>query len=178
MLGTAVSAAMKPTAARMRQGRVERVEGRELIDEDGQVATPWRAVPLLEAMERRGAITQEMRAAGDEFHARFRLAQLDGLRAASLMRSGSRGVSAFANGNEAARKVVMGAIDRLGGGRAPAASCAWHVLGEEWSLRRWSQEFRGGGSVNEAAGVLIAALGVLAGDEIILDKRNTKADRV
>jgi hypothetical protein len=153
--------AIAPTRARYRHDLIERVEGRELIDDAGQVATPWRVVPLLEGMRRRGAITLEMRSAGEEFHDRFRLAQLDGLQAASLMGAGGGSNIAHVNGNEAARKAVMAAIDALGGGRAPAASCAWHVLGEEWSLRRWVMEFRRG-SVNEASGVLIAALGVLA----------------
>jgi hypothetical protein len=156
-----IAGTIRPTRARRQHDRIDRVDGRELIDAAGQVSTPWRVVPLLETMAARGAITADMRVAGDAFHINFRLAQLDGLRAASLLRAGGGGVAGV-NGNERARKAVNAAIDKLGGGRAPAASCVWHVLGEEWSLRRWAAEF-GRGSANEAAGVLIAALGVLAG---------------
>ena len=152
-------AIVKPTRARRQHDTVERVDGRELIDVLGQVSTPWRVLPLLDAMERRGAITSDMRAAGEAFRGRFRLAQLDGLRASSFM-AGVGGVYA-ANGNEAARRLVREAVEALGGGRAPAASCIWNVVGLEWSLRRWSGEYRHG-SVNEASGILIAALGVLA----------------
>ena len=41
------------------------------------------------------------------------------------------------------------------GGRGPLAECAWHVLGQEWSLRRLCRE-RIGGNPAEAAGVLVA----------------------
>lgn len=153
--------AIKPSPARTQHDRVERVEGRELIDTEGQVATPWRVVPILQTMARRQAITEDMRRAGEEFATLFRLAQLDGLRCASLMRA-SGAATAIVSGNERARKAVNTAIASLGGGRAPAASCVWHVLGLEWSLRRWSLEYRRGSSTNEAAGILIAALGVLA----------------
>ncbi len=149
----------RPARARRQHDSIERVEGRELIDAAGQVSAPWVVVSLLASMHRRGAISVEMRAAGEAFHGRFRMAQLDGLRASSMLRA--CGGPSTTNGNEAARQAVMAAVDALGGGGAPAASCVWHVLGLEWSLRRWASEFRRG-SVNEASGVLIAALGVLA----------------
>ncbi len=152
---------VKPARVRRQHDAIERVDGRELIDVLGQVSTPWRVLPLLDAMERRGAITGDMRAAGEAFHGRFRLAQLDGLRASALERAGGVWRGGWADGNEAARRAVMVAVEALGGGRAPAASCVWNVIGLEWSLRRWSGEYRHG-SVNEASGILIAALGVLA----------------
>ena len=160
MMQPAALAVIKPTRVRRQHDAIERIDGRELIDVLGQVSTPWRVLPLLDAMERRGAITADMRAAGAAFHGRFRLAQLDGLRASSFMAGAGCGVYA-ANGNEAARRSVRMAIEALGGGRAPAASCVWNVVGLEWSLRRWSNEYRQG-STNEASGILIAALGVLA----------------
>ena len=152
---------VRPLRVRRQHDWIERVDGRELVDTAGQVSAPWRAVPLLEAMERRGVITRDMREAGEAFHALFRLAQLDGLRSASLFRAGGSG-SFGVNGNERARKATAEAIAAMGGSSAPAASCVWHVLGLEWSLRRWTCEFRRG-SVNEASGILVAALGVLAG---------------
>ncbi len=154
-------AIVKPTRSRRQHDAIERVDGRELIDVAGLVSTPWRVLSLLDAMERRGAITADMREAGEDFYHNFRVAQLDGLRAASLERAGGGWSGGLLNGNERARKAVMASVAALGGGRAPAASCSWHVLGLEWSLRRWSGEYRHG-SVNEASGILIAALGVLA----------------
>jgi len=158
-MSAAAAPITRPTRARRQHDRIVRVEGRELIDSADHVATPWRVVPLLEAMARRGAITADMRQAGEEFAALFRLAQLDGLRAASLLRASGCGVVSV-NGNERARKAINATVKTLGGGRAPAASCVWHVLGLEWSLRRWANEFRNG-STNEASGILVAALGVM-----------------
>ncbi len=161
MMPAVALAIVKPTRSRRQHDAIERVDGRELIDAAGLVSTPWRVLPLLDAMERRGAITADMCAAGLAFHRQFRLAQLDGLRSASLMRAGGGDDGFGVNGNERARKAIGEAVVAMGGGRAPAASCSWHVLGLEWSLRRWAGEFRRG-SVNEASGILIAALGVLA----------------
>ncbi len=112
-------------------------------------------------LAQRGAITPEMLSAGREFHADFRLAQLDGLRAAALYRIGGRVRDAAPPGNEKAHKAVMQAVNALGGGRSVAASCLWHVLGLEWSLRRWAIEL-GGCPPATASGILIASLGVLA----------------
>ena len=63
-------------------------------------------------------------------------------------------------GNERARRQVARAIRALGGAGSVAASCAWHVLGLEWSLREWSQKALRG-KVDQAAGVLVAALAIL-----------------
>jgi hypothetical protein len=64
-----------------------------------------------------------------------------------------------------ARRRVHEALDALGGLNGPAGSAAWHILGcgcsvREWALRRgWSgQPLR----QEQAQGILIAALGVLA----------------
>jgi len=69
-----------------------------------------------------------------------------------------------------ARKRVHEALTALGGvGRAPG-SCAWHVIGLEWTLARWStQEFGRGQEV--AKGVLIATLCFL--DALCSGRRST-----
>ena len=65
-----------------------------------------------------------------------------------------------------ARRRVHGALEASGGFGGPGASCLWHVLGCGCSIREWALR-RGwcGRSVDqkEARGILIAALGMLAG---------------
>ena len=65
-----------------------------------------------------------------------------------------------------ARRGVHKTLETLGGISSPAGSCVWHVVGcgcsiREWAIRRgWS-----GRPVRQeqAQGILIAALGMLAG---------------
>jgi hypothetical protein len=57
------------------------------------------------------------------------------------------------------------AMQALGGIGSPAGSCVWHVVGLQRSVREWAiRQGWGGRSVDQkaAAGILIAALGVLA----------------
>src|SRR6266704_2260292 len=74
---------IEPTPERRRRGTVERVE-RPIADESGRPSRPYRAVDTLATMERRGSITAGMRQAGEDFRARFAIAQLDPLRALDL----------------------------------------------------------------------------------------------
>jgi len=64
-----------------------------------------------------------------------------------------------------ARRRVHKALEWLGGISSPAGSCVWHVVGLQRSLREWAMR-RGwsGRAVDQraAAGILVAALGVLA----------------
>ncbi len=116
-------------------------------------------------MERRGAITAEMRAAGEDFRARFRHAQLDPLRAANLARTpGASYVGGTGGGFEYARTQIWRAILALGGLGSPGGSCLWHVVGLERSLKQWALETGWSGrrvSQDAASGILIAALGAL-----------------
>jgi hypothetical protein len=53
----------------------------------------------------------------------------------------------------------------LGSG-IPAGSCVWHVVGLQRSLREWAMRQGWGGRsvrIEQAQGILVAALGVLAG---------------
>ncbi|MGZ9059751.1 MAG: hypothetical protein ACXW14_10980, partial [Burkholderiaceae bacterium] len=57
------------------------------------------------------------------------------------------------------------ALDALGGHGLPAASCVWHVVGMQTSIREWAlRQGWGGRPVRQenAQGILVAALGVLA----------------
>jgi hypothetical protein len=161
--------AVGPTPERLSRGIVERVE-RPIADESGRPSRPYRAVDTLAAMERRGSITTGMRQAGEDFRARFAVAQLDPLRAPDLLRPRESGPSRFraANGPglriEGAREAVWRAILSAGGIGSPAGSCLWHVVGWERSLKEWALEQGWSGrrvSQEAASGILIAALGAL-----------------
>ena len=65
-----------------------------------------------------------------------------------------------------ARCRVGSALDALGGLGSPAGSCVWHVVGLQRSIREWALRQGWGGRpvrVEQAQGILVAALGVLAG---------------
>jgi hypothetical protein len=157
-----------PTPERQRHGLVERQE-QPIADTGGRPARPYRAVDTLAIMERRGSITAPMRQAGEDFRARFAVAQLDPLRAVDLshLRFGER--SQRPDGGpglriEAARRAVWRAIQAVGGLGSPAGSCLWHVLGWQHSLKEWALGRGWSGrrvSQESAAGILIAALGAL-----------------
>jgi hypothetical protein len=54
----------------------------------------------------------------------------------------------------------------LGGLGSPAGDCVWHVVGLQCSIREWAMRKGWGGKPigeKQAQGILIAALGVLAG---------------
>jgi hypothetical protein len=157
-----------PTPERRSRGIVELVE-RPIADECGRPSRPYRAVDTLAVMERRGSITGGMRQAGEDFRARFAVAQLDPLRAPDLSRPRERGASRFKLDEpgmriEGAREAVWRAIRAVGGSGSPAGSCLWHVVGSEQSLKEWALEQGWSGrrvSQETASGILIAALGAL-----------------
>ena len=157
-----------PTPERRNRGIVERVE-RPIADEKGRPSRPYRAIDILGAMERRGSITGGMRQAGEDFRARFTIAQLDPLRAPDWSRPRERGTARFTADEpgariEGAREAVWCAIQAVGGPVSPAGSCLWHVVGWEQSLKEWAlgQGWGGRRVTQEAAsGILIAALGAL-----------------
>jgi Domain of unknown function (DUF6456) len=163
------SAAVVPTPERRNQGVIERLD-RPIADESGRPARPYRAVDTLAAMERRGSITAGMRQAGEDFRARFAVAQLDPLRVPDWSRPRHRGSIRFDDGDqpglriEAARNAVWKAIQAVGGMGSPAGSCLWHVVGWERSLKEWALEQGWSGrrvSQEAASGILIAGLGAL-----------------
>src|SRR5947207_15457182 len=108
-----------PTPERRSRGIVELVE-RPIADESGRPSRPYRAVDTLAIMQRRGSITGGMRQAGEDFRARFTLAQLDPLRAVDLshLRLGEPGRRREAEMPglriEAARSAVWRAIQSAG----------------------------------------------------------------
>jgi hypothetical protein len=185
---TPAAADLGPTPERHRQGRVERL-AQPIADAAGHPAQPYRAVDTLVVMERRGSISAGMRQAGEDFRARFAVAQLDPLRAIDLshlriaeprLRRDNDGPGSRI---EAARGTVWRAIQAVGGIASPAGSCLWHVLGWQQSLKEWAQGQGWSGrrvSQEAASGILIAALGALEthlGYHRILRKNDFSVDK-
>jgi hypothetical protein len=64
-----------------------------------------------------------------------------------------------------ARRRVHKSLEALGGISSPAGSCVWHVVGLQRSVREWAIRRGWGGRPvrqEQALGILVAALGVLA----------------
>jgi hypothetical protein len=155
-----------PTPERMRRG-VELI-AKAIPDDDGRPSQPYRSIDILAAMERRGAITAEMRQAGEDFTSTFRRAYTGDIQASDPSRpfvSGTR-IGTPIDGNDRALESVCKTMLALGGMEQLGASCVWHVLGWGQSLTEWATEQGWRGKrvhIAAAPMVLITALGVLAG---------------
>jgi hypothetical protein len=152
--------------------RPDKVSGREVdevreIDVDGRIVLRHRTVDSLGKLVRSGAITEAMHDAGRAFQRDFQFAGLDPIRARPMMLSVGGGAPEFTESQLHARRRVHRALEALGGIGSPGGSCLWHVLGFGCSIREWA--IRQGWSgrpvrQEQAKGILIAALGVLAGE--------------
>ena len=148
-----------------RRGHEPEEEVRE-VGIEGRMVLRHRTVDSMGKLLRSGAVTEAMHGAGRAFQRDFHLAGLDPIRARSMMLPVCRGgTSELTESQLDARRRVYKAMQALGGIGSPGGSCLWHVLGcgcsiREWAIRRgWSgQPIR----QEQAAGILIAALGVLA----------------
>jgi len=147
----------------MQHNAVERLD-RPIADAAGAIARPYRAIDVLAAMERRGAITPAMRAAGEEFRRLFKRAQFDPLHAADLQRNPGGANNHLGDRAYVARDKLWRAIIAVGGLASAGGSCLWHVVGWERSLKEWALEQGWAGrrvTQETASGVLIATLGAL-----------------
>ena len=135
-------------------------------DPDGRPVVHHRTVDTLGIMLRAGTITQEMHDAAGDFQAQFTIARFDVLRCMPLVRlPGGSGQGDFTDTQVDARRRVDSALDALGGLGSPAGSCVWHVVGLQRSIREWAMRQGWGGRpvrVEQAQGILVAALGMLA----------------
>jgi hypothetical protein len=136
-------------------------------DPDRRIVLRHRTVDSLGKLLRSGAITEAMHDAGRAFQKDFQFAKLDPIRARPMdVPPGGGRASDLTDRQLDARGRVRAAMEALGGMSSPAGACVWHILGcgcsvREWAIRRsWS-----GRPVRQeqAQGILIAALGVLAG---------------
>ncbi len=154
-----------PLPARLRHGTVVPPE-RQTLDARGAIGAPYRALDWLELMERRGAISPEMRAGGDRYASDFRAAHLDPLRALRIDRPRIEHPhgppSAPAAEALSARGRIQAAQRALGGPGSPCERAAWHVLGFGRSVAEWCREEGGWLRQETAKGIVIGALAVLA----------------
>jgi hypothetical protein len=155
-----------------RRIKPHKVRGRELEevrekDPDGRIVYHHRTVDTLGKMLRAGTIDQAMYDAAKDFQAAFIIAQLDPLRALPILRVPGIGREPELNERQLhARRRVHQAMAALGGIGSPAGSCIWHVVGLQRSVREWAMRQGWGGRPvrqEQAQGILVAALGVLAG---------------
>jgi hypothetical protein len=136
-------------------------------DPEGRPVVHHRTVDTLGIMLRASTITKDMHDAARDFQAQFTVARFDVVRCMPLMRlSGGSGPGDFTDAQVDARRRVGGALDALGGLGSPAGSCVWHVVGLQRSIREWAMCQGWGGRpvrVEQARGILVAALGMLVG---------------
>ena len=152
-------------------GKPARLPGRQIeqvqeLDPDGRVVTHHRLVDSLGRMVKSGTINEAMHDAARAFQADFTIANLDPIRAATMLRVPGSGREPDLNERQLdARRRVHAALEALGGISSPAGSCVWHVVGLQCSVREWAiRQGWGGRPVRQeqARGILIAALGMLA----------------
>jgi hypothetical protein len=156
-----VNARIKPHKVRGRQLEEFR-EG----DPDGRIVVHHRTVDTLGKMLKAGTISPEMHDAARDFEAAFIVASLDPIRALPILRVPGNGREDLNDRQLEARRRVHQAMHSLGGISSPAGSCVWHVVGLQRSVREWAMRQGWGGRPvrqEQAQGILVAALGMLAG---------------
>lgn len=139
------------------------------LDPNGIEVTHHRTVDTLRLMLDSGAITPAMHTAARDFQAAFIIACFDRMPSVNLTLMTRSPLTAhdvhdLSDAQVAAREKVARALDALGGHGSPAASCTWHVVGLQTSIREWAlRQGWGGRPVRQesAQGILVAALGVL-----------------
>lgn len=135
-------------------------------DPDGRIVVHHRTVDSLGKMLKTGTISQEMFDVAQDFQASFIIANLDTLRALPILRVPGSGRDPDLNERQLhARWRVDKTLAALGGIGSPAGSCVWHVVGLQQSIREWALRQGWGGRPvrqEQAQGILVAALGVLA----------------
>lgn len=156
-----MSARIKPHKVRCR--RLEEVREK---DPDGRIVVHHRTVDALGKMLKAATIDQEMHDVALDFQANFIIANLDPLRAVPILRVPGTGREPDLSERQLdARRRVHEAMQALGGMSSPAGSCVRHVVGLQRSVRAWAiRQGWGGRSIRQeqAQGILVAALGVLA----------------
>jgi len=148
---------IEPSPQRRQHNPVRRVV---VIDTVGNRAIPWQVIGLMDSLHRKGEISDAMLHAAEQFHRAFQAAMLDPLRAADMGRTGCADASRNAFGSDSARRQVRAVIASLGGQASLAGSIVWEVVGEDRSLRQWSQQH--GRDPKVAKGILVASLERLA----------------
>lgn len=161
----AVEDLSRPTHWRLQHGEFG-APGRLLDPVSGTPVTHRRAKDLLGKLTENGTIDPVMRDAGEQFHMQFRGAALAGIGTSKLVWVAPSTGDSMTDHIVSSRRRVIRAIDVLGGIDSIGGTCAWHVIGEEMSIREWAmrQGWRGRPVHHvHAQGVLVTVLGVLVG---------------
>ena len=136
-------------------------------DGDQKPAEHYRTVDTLALMLRNRTITGAMHDAGQQFSQDFVRAFGSGVASPKLdgMPGGTAPGEMMVERNAGAARAVRQALDAVGGNGSPAGSALWFVAGLGLSVRDWALRDGWNGKrveKNEAKGILVAALGVLA----------------
>ena len=136
-------------------------------DDDQKPAEHYRTVDTLALMLRNGSITGAMHDAGQQFSQDFARAFASGVASSRLdgLPAGTTPGQMMVEKNAGAARAVRDALEAVGGNSSPAGSALWYVAGLQMSIRDWSLRDGWNGKrveKNEAKGILVAALGVLA----------------
>ena len=153
----------KPSKWRLQHGRFSEPI-READPETGSPVQHRRAVDTLGLMLANGTITPQMHEAGCMFRTLFRSAAIDSMSTSQLTRLPGATADGISVRQIEARRRIANAIDALGGHDSPAGSCAWFVVGLEFSVREWAMRQGWAGRIVHGPvgqGILVGALGTL-----------------
>ena len=136
-------------------------------DDDQKPVDHYRTVDTLALMLRNRTITEAMHDAGQQFSQDFARAFASGVASPKLdgLPGGTAPGQMMVERNAGAARAVRDALDAVGGHGSPAGSALWFVAGLQLSIRDWALRDGWNGKrveKNEAKGILVAALGVLA----------------
>ena len=136
-------------------------------DDDRKPVDHYRTVDTLALMLRNGSITGAMHDAGQQFSQDFARAFGSGVASSRLdgLPAGTTPGQMMVEKNAGAARAVRDALEAVGGSGSPAGSALWYVAGLQLSLREWALRDGWNGKRidrDEAKGILVAALGVLA----------------
>lgn len=136
-------------------------------DDDQKPADHFRTVDTLALMLRNRTITEAMHDAGQQFSQDFARAFASGVASPKLdgLPGGTAPGQMMVERNAGAARAVRDALDAVGGNSSPAGSALWFVAGLQLSIRDWALRDGWNGrrlDRDEAKGILVAALGVLA----------------
>ena len=136
-------------------------------DDDRKPVDHYRTVDTLALMLRNGSITGAMHDAGQQFSQDFARAFGSGVASPKLdgLPAGTTPGQMMVEKNAGAARAVRDALEAVGGSGSPAGSALWYVAGLQLSLREWALRDGWNGKRidrDEAKGILVAALGVLA----------------
>lgn len=136
-------------------------------DEDQKPVDHYRTVDTLALMLRNGSITGAMHDAGQQFSQDFARAFASGVASNRIdgLPVGTSPGQMMIEKNAGAARAVRDALEAVGGSGSLAGSALWYVAGLQLSLREWALRDGWNGKRidrDEAKGILVAALGVLA----------------